>query len=160
MTPSLAANRHRGRGHCLSLAATMLGLIVGAGAGAGCDGYADLPLPMREFGTLRVERAERFTEGPGVAQVALDPPADAIGPFVIVGHPAALSGGSAIRSWAVGTCAGSPTPTDPALRLCLAVEYARGGAAADPLAIGVVVESRGDARRFTLRGVAPSGDLP
>lgn len=137
--------------------ALMLVAIAGALA---CDGYAELPLPLRELGPLRVERADRFSEGPGLAQIALDPPADALGPFVIVGHPAALSDGAAVLSWAVGGCPGSPTPADPALRLCLAVAFARGGAEPPPLAIGVVVESRGDARRFTLTGSVTSGDLP
>ena len=134
-------------------------LIAIAGTLA-CDGYADLPLPLREFGPLRVERADRFSEGPGLAQVALDPPADALGPFVIVGHPDALSDGAAVLTWAVGACPGAPTATDPALRLCLAIVYARGAEEPPPLAIGVVVESRGDARRFTLTGTITSGDLP
>lgn len=128
-------------------------------AGSACDGYADLPLPVREFGSLRVERAERYTEGPGNAQVALDVPSDALGPFVIVGSPVALSFDAGVVSWAFGPCAGASAP-DPALRLCLAVEYARGGAEPAPLAIGVVVESRGDARRFTLTGAFDDGGIP
>jgi len=122
----------------------------------GCDGYADLPLPLREFGSLRVERADRFSEGPGMAQIALDTPSDALGPFVVVGHPAAFSTGAAVQSWAFGPCRGTPPPAVPgdiALRLCLSVSYARGGSVPAPLAIALVVESRADARRFTLSGV-------
>lgn len=128
-------------------------------AALACDGYAELPLPLREFGRLRVERAERFTEGPGLAQVALDAPSDALGPFVIVGRPVALNVDAAVLSWAVGPCTKTAPMPDPALRLCLAVEYARGGAEPGPLAIGVVVESRGDARRFTLTGTFDDGGI-
>ena len=135
-------------------------IVLVACAFAACDGYADLPLPLREFASLRVERVARFTEGPGLVQVALDPPSDALGPFAIVGHPAALSDGAEVASWAVGPCAGSAPPPDSALRLCLAVELARGGEAPPPLAIGVVVESRADARRFTLTGVEPTEATP
>lgn len=126
---------------------------------AGCEGYADLPLPLREFAALRVERADRFSEGPGLAQIALDTPSDALGPFVVVGHPSALSDGATVQSWAFGTCRGSPPPANPsdtALRLCLAVAYASGGSPPPPLAIAIVVESRADARRFTLSGVEAS----
>lgn len=131
----------------------LMGLLVA------CDGYADLPLQLREFGTLRVERADRFSEGPGLAQIALDVPADALGPFVIVGNPQAISDGAIVQSWAVGTCRGSPAPAlnDPALRACLAVLYARGTPAPDPLGIAIVVESRADARRFTLVGTFGEG---
>jgi hypothetical protein len=127
---------------------------------AGCDGYADLPLPLRELGPLRVERAERFSEGPGLVQIALDPPSDALGPFVVVGHPTILSEGASVLAWAYGTCRGAPAAADPAQRLCLAVTLERGGTIPGPLAVAVVVESRGDARRFTLKGTEPTGDVP
>lgn len=140
----------------LGLRGWVLALVF---AGAACDGYADLPLPVREFGSLRVERAERYTEGPGIAQIALDAPSDALGPFVIVGGPVALTLDAAVVAWAIGPCTGA-APPDPALRLCLAVEYVRGGAEPAPLAIGVVVESRGDARRFTLTGAFDDGGIP
>lgn len=139
----------------MSTRALRCALIGAIALGFGCDGYADLPLPLREFGPLRVERADRFSEGPGLAQIALDTPSDALGPFVVVGHPTALSDGATVLSWAFGTCRGSPAPSTPgdvALHLCLAVTYTRGGSI-PPLAIAVVVESRSDARRFTLTGV-------
>lgn len=137
----------------------LFGILAAASIGA-CDGYADLPLPLREFGPLRVERVARFSEGPGLVQVALDPPRDALGPFVVVGHPSVLSDGAAVLSWAVGPCAGAPSPSDSALRLCLAIELARGGAVPPAIAIGVVVESRADARRFTLTGVESTEAAP
>lgn len=118
-----------------------------------CDGYADLPLPLRELGSLRVERVDRFSEGPGLVQIALEPPDDALGPFVVVGHPNVISSGADVLSWAFGPCRGSPEPSDPATRLCLAVSYARGGDVPPAVAIALVVESRADARRFTLSGV-------
>jgi len=113
-----------------------------------CGGYDELPLPLREQGTLRVERVERFVEGPGVVQVALDPPSDATGPFVIVGHPAFQSDGARVIAWAVGPCRGSPAPSDSALRLCLTTQWS----GLDPAIVTLVVESRADARRFTLAG--------
>lgn len=119
---------------------------------AACDGYADLPLPLRELGSLRVERVERVSEGPGLAQIALDPPSDALGPFTVVGHPSALSAGAGVLAWAFGPCRGAPTPPDPAIRLCLAIAWQRGAAIPEALAIALVVESRADARRFTLTG--------
>ena len=125
-----------------------------------CDGYADLPLPLREVGPLRVERAERFSQGPGLVQIALDPPSDALGPFVVVGHPSAISEGATVLSWAFGTCRGAAAPADPAQRLCLAVAWASGGEAPPPLQIALVVESRSDNRRFTLSGSEPTGDVP
>ena len=124
-----------------------------------CDGYADLPLQLREFGALRVERADRYSEGPGLAQIALDVPSDALGPFVIVGNPQVVSAGAEVQAWAVGTCRGSPppAPSDPAMRACLAVLYARGVPAPEPLSVAIVVESRADARRFTLVGTFAEG---
>jgi hypothetical protein len=122
----------------------------------GCDGYADLPLPLRETATLRVERVERFSEGPGLVQIALDPPTDALGPFVVVGHPSVLSGRAAVLSWAFGTCRGAPEPSDPALRLCIAVVYQHGSQIPPPVSLALVVESRSDARRFTLSGAEAS----
>ena len=113
-----------------------------------CSGYDELPLPLRELGSLRVERVDRFVEGPGVVQIALDPPSDASGPFAVVGHPAFQSDAGRVIAWAYGPCRGGPTPSDGALRLCLAAQWAT----TSPVAIGLVVESRADARRFTLFG--------
>jgi hypothetical protein len=120
-----------------------------------CDGYADLPLPLREQGPLSIERVERFSEGPGRVQLVLEPPADALGPFALVGHPTVTSSGAAVLAWALGTCDGSPAP-DPRLRVCASVRWTRGGATPTTLGMALVLESRGDARRFTLSGeVAP-----
>lgn len=113
-----------------------------------CSGYDDLPLPIRETADLRIEHVERFTEGPGVVQVALDPPGDAAGPFVVVGHPAAQSQGARVIAWAVGPCRGQAAPSDNATRLCLTVQWS----ADEPLILTTVIESRADARRFTLVG--------
>ncbi|MCC6623758.1 MAG: hypothetical protein IT385_21040 [Deltaproteobacteria bacterium] len=130
-----------------------LALVTSIGLVA-CGGYDALPLPIRELGALRVERVERFAEGPGVVQIALDPPGDALGPFVVVAHPAAQSDGARVLAWAVGPCRGGPAPADAAIRLCLSVQWSGD----DPLVIGTVVESRADARRFTLVGA--EGDAP
>lgn len=118
-----------------------------------CDGYADLPLPLREQGPLSIERVERFSEGPGRVQLVLEPPADALGPFALVGHPTVLSGGATTLSWALGTCDRRAAP-DPRLRVCVTVRWASGGAAPEPLAMALVLESRADVRRFTLSGEA------
>jgi len=118
----------------------------------GCSGYDDLPLPLRELGELRVERVERFVEGPGVIQIALDPPSDAAGPFAIVGNPAIQTDGVRVIAWAAGPCKGAPTPPDSALRLCLSTQWS----SIEPVVVTVVVESRADARRFTLVGAEQS----
>jgi len=137
----------------VSARATIITIVIALGASA-CAGYDALPLPVRELGSLRVERVERFTEGPGVVQIALDPPADALGPFVVVAHPASQSDSARVLAWAVGTCRGSPAPSDGAIRLCLSVQWSGAGA----IALATVVESRADARRFTLVGA--EGDAP
>ena len=113
-----------------------------------CGGYDDLPLPIRETAGLRIESIARFTEGPGVVQIALDPPGDAAGPFVIVGHPAAQSLNARVLAWALGPCRGAAAPGDSAIRLCLTMQWAGD----DALVLTTVVESRADARRFTLVG--------
>lgn len=115
---------------------------------AACGGYDEVPLALREAAELRVERVERFVEGPGVVQIALDPPSDATGPFVIVGNPAIQSTGARVIAWAVGPCRGSPAPNDTALRLCMSTQWA----STTPVIVTVVVESRADGRRFTLAG--------
>lgn len=126
----------------------MMLAATAAAALAACHGYDELPLPLRELGSLRVERVDRFVEGPGVVQIALDPPSDAAGPFAVVGRPAFQSDAGRVIAWAYGPCRGGPTPADAALRLCLAAQWAT----TSPVAIGLVVESRADARRFTLVG--------
>ena len=131
----------------LVMAATALAL-------AACAGYADLPLSLRESGTLRVTRVDRFSEGPGQVELALDVPTDASGPYVVVGHPDLASGGY-VQAWAFGTCRGSPTPVDSAMRVCLVVSWDRGVVASEALVASIVVESRGDGRRFTLVGFEP-----
>lgn len=113
-----------------------------------CAGYDDLPLQLRELGGLRIERVERYVEGPGVIQIALDPPNDATGPFVVVGSPTVESTGARVIAWAFGPCKGAPTPPDSAQRLCLSTQWA----SHEPLFVTVVLESRGDARRFSLFG--------
>ena len=112
---------------------------------AACDGYADLPLALREVGDLQIVSVERFSTGPGKVEIVLEPPNDARGPFSVVGHPIALSNGARVLSWAVGRCSGE---TSGPLALCLAVATT----SREPLALALVVESRGDSRRFTLIG--------
>jgi hypothetical protein len=110
-----------------------------------CDGYADLPVALRERADLQILDAPRFSEGPSRVEILLSPPSDAIGPFTVVGPPTALSEGAEVLSWAFGPCDASPSP---ALHLCLAMRFT----SETPLALALVLESRGDARRFTLFG--------
>jgi hypothetical protein len=135
-------------------AASALALAIGAVALAACAGYADLPLALRESGTLRVTRVDRFSEGPGQIELALDMPTDAAGPYVVVGHPDLAAGGY-VQAWAFGTCRGSPAPVDAAMRVCLVVSWDRGVALSEPAVASIVVESRGDGRRLTLVGIEP-----
>lgn len=111
----------------------------------GCDGYADLPLQLRERGDLSIVSVERFATGPGRVEILLEPPNDALGPFAIVGHPAVLSDGARVASWAFGRCSGE---TSGPLALCLSVATTT----AEPIVLALVLESRGDGRRFTLIG--------
>jgi hypothetical protein len=128
--------------------------VAGAALLVACAGYADLPLALREGGTLRVLRVDRFSEGPGQVELALDVPTDAAGPFVVVGHPDIAAGGL-VRAWAFGACRGSPAPADTAMRVCVVVSWDRGVVASEAVVASIVVESRGDGRRFTLVGVEP-----
>lgn len=111
----------------------------------GCDGYAELPIALRERGALTVVSVERFANGPGRVEVRLEPPTDALGPFVVVGHPGSLTLGATVESWAVGRCSGEVVGP---LSLCLSVRTRSD----EPLVLGLVLESRGDGRRFTLLG--------
>ncbi len=120
-------------------------IMLVAVTGPACDGYADLPLALRERGDLSIVSADRFATGPGKVEILLEPPADALGPFVVVGHPAVLSAGARVSSWALGRCSGESTGP---LAMCLSVVTAT----TDPLVLALVVESRGDGRRFTLIG--------
>ncbi len=121
---------------------------------AACAGYADLPLALRESGTLRVTRVDRFSEGPGQVELALDMPTEASGPYVVVGHPDLAAGGY-VQAWAFGTCRGSAAPVDAAMRVCVVVSWDRGVVAPEAVVASIVVESRGDGRRFTLVGIEP-----
>lgn len=134
------------RNTCVRMQASLVACLLCA-----CSGYADLPLAMRESGTLRVTRIDRFSEGPGQVELALDVPTDAAGPFVVVGHPDLATGGI-VQAWAFGVCRGSPTPPDTAMRVCLAVAWERGVVQPETVVASIVVESRGDGRRFTLVG--------
>lgn len=137
---------------CVACKRALLALVAFvAGLGAGCEGYADLPLALRERGELTVGTVIRYPTGPSRVEVTLAPPADALGPFVVVGNPTALSAGARVVSWAVGSCAGEAPSGSGPLKLCLAVGFGASRAEA-PLAVALVVESRGDGRRFTLLG--------
>lgn len=111
----------------------------------GCEGYAELPIALRERGALTVVSVERFVGGPGRVEVRLEPPGDALGPFVVVGHPGSLTSSATVESWAVGRCSGEVAGP---LSLCLSVRTS----SLEPLVLAAVVESRGDGRRFTLLG--------
>jgi len=129
--------------------------LIATALSSGCEGYADLPLDLRERGELTVVSIERFSTGPGRVEIVLAPPSDATGPFTIVGHPGALTAGATVLTWALGGCDEAASP--PAgLRLCLAVQFSASSDVA-PLVLGLVLESRGDGRRFTLLGA--EGDL-
>lgn len=117
---------------------------------SGCDGYADLPIALRERAELSVVSVERFVNGPGRVEVRLLPPSDALGPFVVVGHPGSLTAGATVESWAFGRCSGEVTGP---LTLCLSVRTRSD----EPLVLALVLESRGDGRRFTLLGEEGAG---
>lgn len=127
--------------HGLALGLTALTLA--------CEGYADLPLALRERGALSIAAHTRHTEGPSRVELTLEPPGDAIGPFTIVGHPAALSAGASVQSWALGRCDGGIPATG--LTVCASIRFGQ-PRETSPLAVAVVIESRGDGRRFTLVG--------
>jgi len=131
------------------LVATPL-LMVSSAPSLGCEGYADLPLDLRERGDLDIVSVRRFSEGPGRVEVLLAPPTDATGPFTIVGHPGSLTAGATVLTWALGGCDQTASPAT-GLRLCVAVQFTADAEVA-PLVLGLVLESRGDGRRFTLLG--------
>jgi hypothetical protein len=131
------------------LVATTLWFLVSAPS-LGCEGYADLPLDLRESGDLTIVSVQRFSMGPGKVEITLAPPTDATGPFTIVGHPGSLTAGATVLTWALGGCDQTASPA-AGLRLCLAVQFTADAEAA-PLVLGLVLESRGDGRRFTLLG--------
>ncbi len=119
---------------------------------AACDGYAELPLPTREAGDLVIEQVALFPGAIGRIQVRLAPPADALGPFFVVGPPVSGTPSVQIVNFAFGPCdPDAPPPDDPQRVLCLAAR-AGAGTRSEPLVLGVVVDSRADARRFTLVG--------
>ena len=121
---------------------------------AACGGYAELPLPLRELAALDVESASLHPGAPGRVQVVLTLPEGALGPTVVVGHPAAdLAQGARVVAWAAGPCPAGPTPaaSDERLRLCLAIELVT-TAPPEALDLTAVVETRGDGRRFTAFG--------
>lgn len=129
-------------------------LTAVAALAAGCAGYTDLPVPIRELASLEVESAALFPGATGRVQLAASVPDDVTRPLTLVGPPRTASGsGTAVASWAVGACPDG-LATTPALRLCVAVEA--GPLIAYPVTVTVVVESRADDRRFTLLGEIPA----
>lgn len=125
--------------------------VFGALALTACPGYADLPVPVREVGGLEVEAIFLSSEGPGRVQVAIDVPADAVGPAWIVGHPASALDEARVVAWATGPCPDEAAPGDARPRLCLALEVQAATLPAE-IPLTAVVETRGDGRRFTLVG--------
>ncbi|MGM0575085.1 MAG: hypothetical protein ACQEXJ_05075 [Myxococcota bacterium] len=119
---------------------------------SGCDGYTDLDLPRREDAGLRVEHVDLHPGAAGRIQAAVVLPDDAAGPVVVVGQPAVGGVAANVVNWAVGPCPGFPEATEEAgLRLCAAVRT-EVGLPIEGMVLGVVVESRGDDRRFTAEG--------
>jgi len=122
---------------------------------AGCSGYAELPLALREAGDLEIESATLAAGAPGRVQVAIGLPDDAIGPAVMVGNPTVdRSLGGEVVAWAYGACPDGPSPSDARPRLCVAVMVTT-TAPPDALFLSAVVETRGDGRRFTVGGEVP-----
>jgi len=133
----------------------LVALGLAATAAPACAGYADLPLPLRELGALDVELAALAPGGPTRVQLALELPADATGPAVLVGHPAADAyAGARVVAWAWGPCPDGPAPDDARPRLCVALEVSE-EATDDAFTLTAVAETRGDGRRFTLVGAVP-----
>lgn len=130
---------------------SLLLLLVSVAAAPACPGYADLPVQVRELGGLEVEAAFISAEAPGRVQVAVDLPADAVGPAWVVGHPASAIDGARVIAWAAGPCPDGPAPVDARPRLCLALQV-DAATLPDEIPLTAVVETRGDGRRFTCVG--------
>ena len=129
-------------------------VALASAAVAGCGGYAELPLPVRELATLTIESVDLHPGAIGTVQCRVSLPEDVEGPLHVVGPPISGGGAVAVVNWAYGPC-GDEVPegadVGSALRLCLAVESTVGlppwGAA-----LGLVVDARAQARRFSVVG--------
>ena len=137
---------------------TLLRLALGLALAmplSACSGYADLPLALREAGTLELESATLAAGAPGRVQVAIALPDDAIGPAVMVGNPSVdPTLGAEVVAWAWGPCPDGPAPGDARPRLCVALAVTSSAPAA-AFFLTAVVETRGDGRRFTVAGEVP-----
>jgi len=123
-----------------------------------CDGYAELPIQVRERAEIVVEAVSLSPGAVGTIQVAVLGPDDLIGPLWLVGTPAAIADNTHVQvvGWAHGPCrpwtATPATPDeDAAMRLCLAV-YVSPSVRPEGMLIGAVVDARAQARRFTAIG--------
>ena len=118
-----------------------------------CDGYAELPLPVREQADLIIESVDLHPGAAGLIQVAVELPEDVTGPIFVVVPPLTTSDRAATINWAVGAC---PTlgadQTTARLRLCLAVETIAGGEKIEPFSLQGVIEAWGPRRRFNVSG--------
>lgn len=127
-----------------------LALVAAASA---CDGYAALDLPVREGTGLEVEHADLHAGANGLVQVRVDLPDGVTGPLVVVSPPQAGGALAAVTGYAHGPCPGAPEPAagEGVLRLCVSV-FVEAGPDPGGLALGLVVESRHDDRRFSAIG--------
>ncbi len=117
---------------------------------AGCDGFAELPLPERETGTMVVEGSATRPWRQGVLQLGIDVPDDATGPHLIVAPPMVTSGDALTVNWAHGPCEGVDASTpEGELSLCVAV-WLVSDVTAPTFVVEAVVEARGSGRRFNL----------
>ena len=127
-------------------------------AATGCGGYAELPMPVRESAHLVAEYVDLHPDAMGQLQLAVDLPADVVGPLVVVAAPAVRSTRPVVVNWAVGPCrdaAGQDVPQTLAvtslLTVCAAV-YTTGGVTVEPFTVDMVVEERHAGRRFNVSG--------
>ena len=124
-----------------------------------CDGYTDLPLPVRENAALMTDGLSLYPDALGVIQLSANLPEDVTEPLFVVSPPYVREVIPVSVNWARGAC---PTlqvspPSDSAYTVCLSL-YAPGGFYPGGFTIDMVLEERATGRRFNM--VAEVADTP
>lgn len=130
--------------------------LVLAGGSAACDGYAEIPVPVREGAELTVESVDLHPDAVGLVQVSVTLPEEYQGTMVVVDPPTTYVAHAGVVSWAVGACPRNELPeTAVTIRLCVAV-LTFAAPSAEPFDLHLVLEARAHSRRFSVSGeVAP-----